>query len=471
MSAIMKIKYSLFFCLCLNFSFINAQTDKPRPKESDILLEQLFIDANREKILGNIDEAIKLYLEVIQKDDKNAAANFEVARLYKRQDDYAKANEYAAKAVEIEPYNLLYNELYATLLEKESNYKRAVEIYTLLNNHYPDNEQLYYDLAYFLTKYDKADQAIKVYNALEKRIGIKETISMRKYKLYMATAKDKKAIQELERLSEAFPQEAEYIIRIANFYTSTQQLEEAKKYYQKALDLDPSNPTANIAMIEFFLQSGDTTRYLNALLTTFGDNNQDVETKIKVLHPLVNAVLQNKMQAHEKAILDLSQKLTQNYPQNPTAQFLQGELFFHRKDYAQAAKSYSVSLLSFKNNLQLWQHLLESLLQSNNQPEFQQKSSEMMDLYPNQISSFHYYGIALFQQQKYTQAEKELRQAIELGGEENPQTLERYGDVLFKLAKEKDAVAYWQKALDKTTDKSANTDLLRKKISNKQLYE
>ena len=42
------------------------------------------------------------------------------------------------------------------------------------------------------------DQAIKVYNNLEKRTGIKETISMRKYKLYMRLGKEKKASQEIE---------------------------------------------------------------------------------------------------------------------------------------------------------------------------------------------------------------------------------------------------------------------------------
>lgn len=472
MFAMKPIYFFSFLCwMSIGLGLGHAQTDKPRPKESDILLEQLFIEANREKILGNIDEAVKLYLEVIQKDNNNSAANYEAARLYKRQEEYTKAGECAARAVEIEPYNLLYNELYASLLEKEANYKKAAEIYTELSNHYPDNEQLYYDCAYFLSKSDKADQAIKVLNTLEKRVGVKETITMRKYKLYMATGKDKKAVQELERLVEAFPKEAEYLVRLANYHASVQAFDEAKKYYQKALDLDPHNPTANVAMVEFFLQSGDTTRYLNALLNTFDDSNQEVETKISILQPLVTNVLNNKMNQHQKIILELSQKLTQYYPKNATAHFLQGELLFHQKEYTLAVKNYTIAINTLKSNLLLWQHLLESLLQSNNQQSFQQKSGEMMDLYPSQASSFHYYGISMFQQKKYAEAEKELKQALELGGEENFQTLERYGDALFKLGKEKDAVAYWQKALDKITDKSINTEFLRKKISTKQLYE
>ncbi len=78
-------KFCFFIILIFSIQLgVSAQSSKKvRPKESDVLLEKLFIEANREKILGNTDEAIQRYLEVLQKDNNNAAANYELARLYK----------------------------------------------------------------------------------------------------------------------------------------------------------------------------------------------------------------------------------------------------------------------------------------------------------------------------------------------------------------------------------------------------
>jgi tetratricopeptide (TPR) repeat protein len=565
----------LVLVLSINVGVFAQAPQKVRPKENDVLLEKLFIEANREKILGNIDEAITRYLEVLQKDNNNAASNYELARLYKQEEMYDKAINRAEKAVELEQYNLLYNELYSSLLEKEGNFKRASELYPNLTSKYPEKEQLYFDWAYFLSKSGKPDQAIKVYNNLEKRIGIKETISMRKYKLYMRSGKEKKASQEIELLIKAYPNEAEYIIRLANFYASTRDLEKAKVLYEKALSIDPTNPTANMAMVEFFLQGGDTSRYLDALVNTFENPHQDLTTKIKTLKSLSDQLEEGTMgPAHLGKVVKISQKLNETHPGHPQVNLILGNLLYQQKDYAQAITNYSIAVRFIKNDLSLWQNLLEALHLTNKQKELQERSEQFVELYPSQASSYYYLGIAsyqkgtfekaikdlnqaieiavtdmsiqgkalcyiakshdglgnvekadrmyneailmqpndseiihdyaysltkkgtnlskaeelingilgkdpknvkytttkgflLYKQNKYTLAEQEISKALNLGGNEQPETLERYGDVQFKLGKETEAVNYWQKALDK----GSLSSLLQRKISTKQLYE
>jgi len=390
----------------------------------------------------------------------------------------------------------------------------------------------------------------------------------------MMTGKAKKASQELEKLINEFPQEAEYKIRLANFHASNKQMDKAKEWYQKALDIDPSNPTANVAMVEFFLQSGDTTRYLNALVSIFENPQQNINSKLKTLEPLVKGLIRNKYTNHEKAIITLSEKLIQTHSSNPNANLIYGELLFSQKRYPHALKYYKTSLKSIKNNILLWQRVLECLHQGNNYTEFHNMSDNMIELYPSQASSFYYHGIILFQEENYKRAEKDLQQAVDIavadmniranalrylarvyaetdlmeksektfkeaisirpqetdisndyaytlakkglsldkatelvegilkqypdnlkykttkgfilykqakytlaeqeisqvlksGGSEMSETLDRYGDVLFKLGKESEALSYWQKALNKGSISST----LQRKISTKQLYE
>jgi len=565
----------LVLALSMNVGVFAQAAQKVRPKENDVLLEKLFIEANREKILGNVDEAITRYLEVLQKDNANAATNYELARLYKKQNAYDKAISRAEKAVELEASNLLYNELYATFLEKEGNFKKAADLYANLVEDYPEKQQLYFDWAYFLSKSGKVEQAIKVYNSLEKRTGIKEAISMRKYALYMRSGKEKKASQEIELLIEAYPNEVEYIIRLANFYASASDLEKAKALYQKALEIDPTNPTANMAMVEFFLQSGDTSRYLNALVNTFENPHQDLSTKVKTLQSLSKQLEKGTMSlAHLGKVIEISQQLNEIHPDQPEGNLILGNLFYLQKNYSQAITNYTIAIRVIKNELPLWQNLLESFHLTNQQKKLQEYSEQFIELYPSQATSYYYLGIAYYQkglyeksikelnqavgiavadqqiqakalaylaknyeglgniekadktyneailmqpndleithtyayslakrgtdlakaqdliqailvkdptnakytttkgfifykQNKYTLAEQEISKALSLGGTEQAETLERYGDVQFKLGKETEALTYWQKALDK----GAVSSLLQRKISTKQLYE
>lgn len=423
---------SLVLISLLSITSIVIAQDKKRPKESTILLEKLFIEANREKLLGNVEEAIQRYWEVLQKDNTNAASNYELARLYQKQEDWSKATLRAARAVELEEKNIEYNKLYSKLLEREGNYKKAADLYASLSDFYPSKEELYTEWAYYLTKSGKADQAIKVYNALEKKVGVREGTSMRKYKLYMKMGKDKKASQEIEQLIAAYPKEPEYIIRLANFYTSTGELERSKALYQKALVLDPNNPTANMAMVEFFLQSGDTTRYLNALLNTFDNPNQELLTKVETLQRLVRG-LENKSisEQHAPSINDLSKKLIIVHPNSSAANTLRGDMLYRLQSYKKAAIAYEAALRFTINDLHIWERLLESLHQSDRQKKLQEYAQQFIDVYPSQAISYYYNGIAYYQKEAYEKAIKDLKEAMLIA----PTNMELQGNALRYLAK------------------------------------
>lgn len=416
-------------------STATAQTKK-RPKESTILLEKLFIEANKEKLLGNVEEAIQRYWEVLQKDNTNAPSNYELARLYQKQEDWSKAALRAARAVELDENNLDYNKLYAKLLERDGNYKKAADLYAHLSDAYPSDEALYTEWAYYLTKSGKPDQAIKVYNALEKRMGVREGTSMRKYKLYMKMGKVKKASQEIEQLIEAFPSEPEYLIRLANFYASTEDLERSKELYKQALELDPNNPTANMAMVEFFIQNGDTSRYLNALLNTFDNPNQDLLTKVETLKRLVEGVEQQKISEQYAAdINNLSKKLVLVHPNSSSANTLHGRMLYRAKAYKQAAHAYETALQFAINDLHVWKRLLECLHKSNNQKDLQKYAQQFIDVYPSQAVSYYYMGIAHYQQGAYPKAIKALQEALFI----DPNNMDLQGNALRYLAKTYDA--------------------------------
>src|SRR5689334_7188052 len=64
----------------------NSLTDAQR---ADVTY--LYFNANKEKILGNLNNAADLFAEVIRKDGSNHAAMYELANIYAQQKKYSDA--------------------------------------------------------------------------------------------------------------------------------------------------------------------------------------------------------------------------------------------------------------------------------------------------------------------------------------------------------------------------------------------
>ncbi len=99
-------------------------------------------------------------------------------------------------------------------------------------------EYLYMNAA-LLSSAEKYDQAIEAYNALEKKVGINDQISVEKQQIYQAAGKKKEALAELQKLIDFNPTEPRYYGLMADYYLSEKDEPNALKYYQKILEIDP----------------------------------------------------------------------------------------------------------------------------------------------------------------------------------------------------------------------------------------
>ena len=76
-------------------------------------------------------------------------------------------------------------------------------------------------------------------------------------------------------------------------------------------------------------------------------------------------------------------------------------------------------------------------------------------------------GWVLYKMKNYDSAKAWIQKALKNGGENMPDILEHYGDILYQLDDKEQALIYWQKA----QEKGSTSELLEKKIADKKLYE
>jgi len=97
----------------------------------------------------------------------------------------------------------------------------------------------------------------------------------------------------------------------------------------------------------------------------------------------------------------------------------------------------------------------------------EQMSKKSNALVQNNASYEDTYGWILYMSHKYLAAKECESKAIEQDGNRDATILEHYGDILFKLGEKDSAVDYWMKA----KQAGVGSELLDKKIKDKQLYE
>ncbi|NJL74269.1 MAG: tetratricopeptide repeat protein [Saprospiraceae bacterium] len=237
----------LIACLLVNYSvFVQAQITQV--SDQDVELEGLFIEANREKLIGNFEKADSLYQLMLKRDRNNDAIYFELARVQLKLNKEQEAFKFIKKAIELEPTNEWYALFLAEIHEKMGDETQAAKVYETLTTTHPNDKSYYEKWAFHLVKANKVLDAVEVYNRLEKQTGISEELTRKKHLLYVGLGDNKKAAKELQALVDAYPKHLEYQYTLASFYQQVGETAKANLVFQNILKTNPNDTKAKLAL-------------------------------------------------------------------------------------------------------------------------------------------------------------------------------------------------------------------------------
>ncbi|MEQ8703066.1 MAG: tetratricopeptide repeat protein [Phaeodactylibacter sp.] len=393
---------------------LSAQEE--RVDEEAIKIQENFIDASREKLLGNYDEAIKLLEGILRKDRENATAAFELARIYEAKSDSEKSLRYAKDATEWDRSNLWYFKFLADLQQQAGQYKAAAETYGHVVELEPYDEQSYLRQAFFLVKANEIKAALKVYDELEDRVGITEEIIRRKHTLYLGQREDRKAAEELMRLIEAYPNHVEYWHLLAGFYEQIGEDKKAQAVYKDILSIDPDNGKARMALAGQSGQESDEIRYINALKAPFADPDTDLDAKIGKLIPFVQKVAETGDESLADALLELTDILKEAHPNSAKAYAVSGDLLYHSGRKTEALDSYRKTIALDNANFMVWEQVLQIYAETYQFKALRDFSEQAMDYYPNQPIVYYMSGLADYHLNNADAATSTLQQASFMAG-------------------------------------------------------
>lgn len=415
----MKTKQGILLLLLLavvGLFSLPAAGQEGRVSEEDINLQKIFIDANREKILGNYDNAAALLKEILKKDPRNAAAAFELARVYEATGDDEKAIRSVRDAIEWDNQNTWYQKFLADLYQKLNRNEEAARVYENIVGLEPNDEFNYFRWAYFLVRADEINEALKAYDLLEKRMGVNEEVIRRKHTLYVGIGDNKKAARELERLITAFPADLEYRHLLADFYQQAGDEEKAMEVLRQILAIDPNNAKAQLALAGRPGQPVGELQFLESLKPAFRQPGLDIDLKIGQLMPFIQRVADTGDKTLAAAALELTAILEEAHPLEAKAYSASGDLLYYSGNRLEALKKYQKTLELDDTVFLVWEQAMHIYKEERQYQELLEFSERAMDYFPNQAVAYYMHGLAANELGDDREALAALQQALMMSG-------------------------------------------------------
>lgn len=400
----------VFLCLFSQATTLLAQSN--RVSEEEVNTQKVFIDANREKILGNYENAVFLYKEVLKRDRKNAAAAYELARIYDVLDKRDKSFGSINMAIELEPDNEWYQIFLADVLEKDDKFEAAAEVYEKLCEKEPNSEYYHTKWAFFLVKANKPGKAIKVYDLMEEKSGVTEELIRKKHSLYIGMGNIKKAIGELEKLIEVYPGNMEYRHDLAAFYLQLNEEKKAKEIYSEILSLDPENGKAALAMAGAAKASGQEVGYLNSMVPIFKNPEIGIDLKMKELIPFIHRVADGGDPDVATASIELAEILANVHPDEAKTYSAYGDLLYYSGQKADALKRYEKAIELDATVFTIWEQMLYIQTELKQYDALVKSTETAMDIFPNQAKVYYFNGIGNGELAQHKNAISSFQQAM-----------------------------------------------------------
>lgn len=455
-----KLKYFfLLFFLIIQLG-VFAQKKGKKDKEASVEItaisnedrikaERLFFDGEKEKMIGNLEEAYVFFMQAVQVNPALDAAYYEIAQLEQLAGDYSSAQKTIEKALQISPDNMWYLQYLGDTYAAQFKYLEAAQIFRKLSEKYPKSYDFYFQEAYYLILSNELKDALTVYDKLETLIGVQGDLSLQKYKIYSRLNKNEEAVAELEKLIDAFPDEIEFQIELADFYVTNNRKEEALSIYLNILEKDSNNVLALTSLADYYKNSGNAEEALKYSKLAFANSDIPIDAKISVLYNYIKFYDQKKEEINEA--FELADILIQAHPRDAKAYAIAGDLRNLNQNIKEALAYYMQSLELQKDIFTVWQQVFFINSDLRDYPALLIATNEAKEYFPNQALVYFFNGLAYQQTKDLVEAEKSFLRAVKMSGDNaalKGQSYSSLGDVYNDLGHYSKSDEYFDLALE-----------------------
>ena len=375
-------------------------------EKKNIALKHLLIKATTEKVLGNYEEAEKIYLECLKIDSKSAVTHFELSGIYLLERAEEKAIEHAEKAVTYSPNNGWYKTNLAVIYQESKLYEKAEVLYKELITQFPARSEYYFTLAEAYLYQGRIKDAIEVYDAIEKILGPSDDLIIHKHKLYLRLGETEKAIAEIQKLIDQNPANIRYYGLLADLYVNKGDESKALEIYNTIVKIDPSNGTVHLSLYEYYRYHGNQDKALSELTLAFENLTVDIDTKMQImLQFFTNSERNEKVKTQAYALANI---LVDVHANEAKSFSMYGDFLSRDGKLKEALQMFKKAAVLDSGKFPIWSQIvfLESDLKEFELLEKDTRAA--LQVFPTHPTFYFFNGIANIQLKNYDKAIESL---------------------------------------------------------------
>lgn len=456
--------FSVFIILSFN---ILAQT--PQEKEQKEIYTKDFLNKFLEAIYQekeNPKEAIKIYEELYTLAPHDTTLLKSLATLCNYTEDKTCSQKYVPLYLSVAPQEAGALALSAQLAWQKGNLKEAQKYYARALKSEPQNQEVLMQYLTLLNTIDK-DEAIKVLRQLEQENNLLHMpVNMEIAQIYLNQNQVQNAISTLNNAIKKYPQTREFylaktkiyeiqkdinkmfkvyeemdkegllteedLVKIGAYYTLQNKPAEAKKYYQRAYDLDPKNARA-CEFLSLWEQSQKNYLQAENYLKQSEDFKDNSALRIRQVHLL-------KLAGQQEKALSAMQQAYQDFNDSIEIGFYYALMLEDNKDYKQAQKVLEKLLQKQADNEEILLNYAYILAELKKYKKMQKVLQQIIDKNPNNAQALNFLGYYLLDKTKQTEKGGEyIKKALALNPKDSA-TIDSLAWYFYKTGKTQEAL-------------------------------
>ena len=245
--------------------------------------DEFFLEAMVQRQKGNSDSAFDLLQHCIELNPEASEAYFYLSQYYKVLKQNDKAMEMVKRAAALEPDNMTYTETLMQTYIGQRQYQEAIPVAEQLYERHKDREDLL-ELLFQLYQHEQDyEHAIDILNRLETINGKNERLSYAKSEIYSRKGDKDAAIAEMKGLADRYPNDMNYLGMYGDMLMMNNETEKALDIYHRILNEEPGNTRAQVSMLSYYREAGDSIAAASALEQLLLNASVDSEQKMLLL--------------------------------------------------------------------------------------------------------------------------------------------------------------------------------------------
>ena len=380
--------------------------DTIQPKVSLAQNAEAFSKGLAEKYNENFDMAIAYFEEALKAFPEDHASMYELSALYSRKGLPEKGFEMIKTAVELDSTNKWYKIRLADFYSQNNDYDSFVNIYDDLLEDEPNNLEyleVYIDALLHLERYEQVTEKLDVF---EDNIGVNEYISLQKLEIYDLLGKKDKVIEEMEKLSKAYPYETRYMSVLAEMYMQDKRDQDALNVYLKIKEINPEDPYINTSLLEYYQKQGELDKAFEEFVLAIKNKKLDYNTKAQIYEYWFNMKDEGENTVKEAEIA--GNAFLETHPDKELGYYVIGTVHYNNENYAEAKKYYMDAIARDSSSFISWYQLIFTDMSLEDAEGLYEHTMKAKRFYPEQPIFYLFNGVALIDMEKYQEAAKVL---------------------------------------------------------------